>query len=87
MVREVSPSPGKSADDDTGDADAQPAAAGDAIDWSTVEPEVRKRFRALKRIGGNGKSDADLITQLQAELHAQKGKTTKGRKKKAWWKT
>ena len=62
----------------------QPAAG---VDLQSLEPEVRDRFRALKRIGSNGKSDADLVEQIRAELlKAGKGGANRRGKKKAWWK-
>ena len=62
----------------------QPAAG---VDLQSLEPEVRDRFRALKRIGSNGKSDADLVEQIRAELLKEgKGGANRRGKKKAWWK-
>lgn len=64
---------------------SDPSAAG--VDLQSLEPEVRDRFRALKRIGSNGKSDAELIEQIRAELLKNgKGGGNKRSKKKAWWK-
>ncbi len=64
---------------------SDPPAAG--VDLQSLEPEVRDRFRALKRIGSTGKSDADLIEQIRAELLKEgKSGAKKRGKKKAWWK-
>ncbi len=58
-----------------------------AVDPQSLEPEVRDRFRALKRIGSNAKSDAELIEQIHAELLKEgDGSARRQRKKKAWWK-
>ncbi len=63
----------------------EPSSAG--VDPRSLEPEVRDRFRALKRIGSNGKSDSELIEQIRAELLKEgHGGAPKRRKKKAWWK-
>ncbi len=61
-------------------------AGEEMLDVSALEPEVRERFRALKRLGSNDRSDADMIEQIRADLEAGKSKPPKGRKKMTWWK-
>lgn len=70
---------------DAGASAGSDQSSEEQVDLSTLEPEVREHFRALKRLGNNGKSDAELITQIRAELASNKSQP-KGRKKKAWWK-
>ncbi len=70
---------------DSDSGNEEPSSAG--VDLKSLEPEVRDRFRALKRIGSNGKSDEDLIEQIRAELLKEgHSAANKRRKKKAWWK-
>ncbi len=73
------------AEPDSEESSSDSSAAG--IDLQSLEPEVRDRFRALKRIGSSGKSDADLIKQIRADLLREgKASANKRGKKKAWWK-
>jgi myosin heavy subunit len=56
------------------------------IDLQTLEPDVRDRLRALRRIGDNGKSDSELIMQIRTELqHEGSGRAHKRPNKKSWW--
>ena len=71
---------------DSGNSVGSDLSGEEQVDLSTLEPEVRERFRALKRLGSNGKSDSELITQIRAELAGSNSHHPKGRKKKAWWK-
>ena len=58
----------------------------DGIDIASLEPEVRERFRARKRLGSSGKTDADLVEQIRKDLKSKGPSQPKGHKKRAWWK-
>ena len=64
---------------------SEPATLDDGVvDLSTLEPEVVKRLRALRRLGNDDKSDAQLIQQIRAGTQRSRSKSGK-KSKKAWW--
>ena len=75
-----------SRDEATGGAASASHEEADGSDLSKLEPEVRERFRARKRLGSNGKTDSELIEQIRKDLRSKSPSKPKGHKKKAWWK-
>ncbi|MGE3181282.1 MAG: hypothetical protein AB7N71_06605 [Phycisphaerae bacterium] len=68
---------------------AMPAPA--AIDESSLDPEVLKKLRVMRRLGGGQTSDHDLLKKIYAEMDARpddRGKSIDkaGKKKRGWWK-
>ncbi len=57
-----------------------------AVDVVKLEPEVRKRFRLLRRLGETRKSDVELVEQIRSELKLSHDRNGETAKKKRWWK-
>lgn len=78
---------GAASQDEAPDCDAPaPQQQADDIDLAKLEPEVREHFRARKRLGGHGKTDAELVEQIRKDLRSNSPDQPKGHKKRAWWK-
>ncbi|MHC4234183.1 MAG: hypothetical protein ACYSUQ_03625, partial [Planctomycetota bacterium] len=70
--------PGESAEEGYGDRESADNAA--ALD---LDPETACKLRVLRRLGGEGRTDAELLAQLRAQGPAEQ---PKGKVRKRWWK-
>lgn len=56
--------------------------AGGEVDSLDLDPETARKLRVLRRLSGAGKSDAELLAQIQARGPAEPAKE---HGKKRWW--
>ena len=59
-----------------------PGSAGGEIDSLDLDPETARKLRVLRRLSGAGKSDAELLAQIQARGPVEPAKE---HGKKRWW--
>lgn len=78
--------PAETSTEEGGDVASAPQQEADGSDLAKLEPEVREHFRARKRLGGHGKTDAELVEQIRKDLKSKSQNPPKEHKKKAWWK-